>query len=172
MATIKVRGVDRLMTRIRFAKAQMWPTTMAIIEKYVDMMIAEARENAPVDLGVARDSLGKEVRDRSVVYFLASAHGAIQEFGYGGRMADIPTEMEEEARKFKGYKSGDFKEFVAELKEWCVRKGIDPEAAYPIAASILDKGLQPRPFYYPAYQKYKPDMLKEIEENLKNLFNF
>lgn len=179
MATIKVKGVDRLLDKFRNARQQTWPTIMRVINKYVDLMIADAQANAPVDLGVARDSIKKEEKEFSVIYILDSAHGAIQEFGYGGRM-DVPPELEEEAKKFKGYKSGSFKEFVEELKEWCLRKGIDPEAAYPIAANLMRNGMHPGgnssdskgAFYYPAYQKYKEPMLKEIKKELDKLYDF
>lgn len=171
MPKISIKGADALARKLEAARTQLWPTVMRVIEKYVDLMVEDAKQNAPVDRGVARDSIGKEVRDRSVIYFVASAHGAIQEFGFGAKMGDIPAELEQEALKFKGYKNGDFKQFVEELKEWCVRKGIDPQAAYPIAASIMDNGLPARPFFYPAYLKYREPMIKEIEKELQKLFN-
>lgn len=171
MPKVTIGGLEKLLNNLRKAEQQLWPTVMRVIDKYVDLMVADARQNAPVDLGVARDSIGKEVKDRAVVFHVASAHGAIQEFGFGAKMGDIPPELESEALKFKGYKSGDFKEFVKELEEWCARKGIDTEAAYPIAVSILNNGLAPQPFFYPAYQKYKPMMLKEIDTEVQKLLN-
>lgn len=37
------------------------------------------------------------------------------------------------------------------IRAWCIRKGIDPGAAYPIAKKIAKYGTPPRPWLYPAY---------------------
>ena len=171
MPIIRIKGLDSLQNKLKQAHAKIWPTVMRVVEKYVDLMIQDAKQNAPEDLGETKNSIGKEVGQQSITLFVGAAHGAIQEFGVGARMS-VPEELEEEARKFKGYKGGNFKEFVEEIRGWCVRKGIDPDAAYPIAASILERGLKPQPFFYPAYRKYKEPMLKEIEEELQKLFDF
>lgn len=169
MPKVTIKGLPELTRKLKKIELEKWKVVMRVVNKYVDLMVAEARANAPVDRGVTRDSIQKEVKsDFSISFFVGTAYGAIQEFGTGLLM-EIPPELEQDALQFKGYKSGDFKSFVKEIEEWCVRKGIDPEAAYPIAASILNEGLKPQPFFYPAFKKYKDAMILEAQAELDKL---
>lgn len=171
MPTINLKGVEKLLKEVRRREALIWPTVMEVVNEYVDRMIADAKANAPEDLGDTKGSIGKENDgNMKVIFFVGSAHGAIQEFGTLGYM-DVPPELEEEAQKFKGYKGGDFEEFLDAIKAWCQRKGIDENAAYPIAVNILRNGLKPQPFFYPAYRKYKESMLEEIDKRLQKLMD-
>lgn len=171
MPTISIKGVEKLLNQIKKREALIWPTVIQVVNEYVDLMIADAKANAPEDLGDVKSSIGKEANgELRVVFFVGSAHGAIQEFGTLGYV-DVPPELEEEAQKFKGYKGGDFEEFLEAIRAWCQRKGIDEKAAYPIAVNILRKGLKPQPFFYPAYLKYKDKMLQEIDTRLQKLLN-
>jgi len=136
----------------------------------VDKMIADAKANAPRDLFNLVNSIDKENRDNgwTVVFFVGEEHGAFQEFGTGSK-AVVPPELETEASKFKGYKDGNFEEFVANIREWCSRNGIDPAAAWPIAVSILNRGLRPQPYFYPAYLKYRDTIIPDVRERLQRL---
>lgn len=169
---IKIKGLPKLVKELTQREKRIWKVTMAVVDKYVTLMVADARQNAPEDMGILKNSIRKEKKDEFHISFTVGAvYAAMQEFGTGVYM-DIPKELEQEALVWKGYKSGNFDEFVAELKEWCERKGIDPEAAYPIARKILRYGSEPHPFFYPAYLKYKDQMLAEINRELQELFYF
>lgn len=169
MPTIKIKGLAKLTKHLRKVELEQWKVAMRVIDKYVTLMVAEARRLAPVDTGFTADSIDKEKTGQfSITFVVKSAYAAMQEFGLGVYM-DIPEELEREAIKFKGYKHGSFEEFVQELEEWCARKGIDTNAAYPIAIKILNVGMQPQPFFYPAYRKYKDEMVKAIDEALQKL---
>lgn len=177
MVRISIKGLEKAIRDIKDAQKKIHSTTMDAIAEVVDKMIEEARKNAPEDLRNLIDSIGKEYKDGwTIVFFVGEEYGAFMEFGLAGLRnissnLDIPEEMEAEARKFKGYKGGDFKQFVKDIEAWCGRKGIDPEAAYPIAVSILNNGLQARPYFYPAYLKYKDEIIKLVEKRLQELFN-
>lgn len=173
MVHINLKGVERLLAKTRAAEKALWPTVMGVIHTYVDKMVQDAKANAPYDMGEVQSSIGKEQKDEhTVVFYMASAHGVMQELGTGTRMLDIPDMLEEEARKFKGYKGGNMAEFVAELREWCVRKGIDPDAAYIIAVTLLEEGTRPQPFFYPAFQRWEGPMVEEIKQKVAKLFDF
>lgn len=175
--TIKISGLEKLYDKMRKAEAEMWPTIMSVIEKYVKLMVEEAKKNVPEDTGAAKESIGYEIDNekKEAIFYVSSAHAAIQEFGFNGAAGnrmDIPPELEDEAKKFKGYKEGNFEDFLEALKGWVVRKGLPEESAFPIAKSILHYGLAPQPFFHPAYIKYKDKMIKEIDKKLKKLFDF
>ena len=166
---IKLKGVEQVYNQLKRAEEQRWPTIIRVIEKYVDLMVAEAKKNAPVDIGTTKASIGKQMLTHSVIFYLDSDHGAVQEFGTGARM-DIPVELESEAIKFKGMKGGDINEFAKELEAWGSRKGIVVKDPYLMALAILRNGLRPQPFMYPAYLKYKDKIVPEIDKALTNLY--
>lgn len=138
------------------------------INDVVDMMIRDAREKAPRDMGRLIDSIDKENRDTgwTVIFFAGVDYAAFQEFGTGSRV-NVPAELADVAQQFRGFKSGNFEEFLENIKGWCSRKGIPESAAYPIAVSILQRGLNPQPFFYPAYRENKD----KIESLIRQKFD-
>lgn len=51
---------------------------------------------------------------------------------------------------------------VDAIRAWCVRKGIDPGAAYPIARAIAERGTPERPFMRPAYESQKRPHIERV----------
>lgn len=90
------------------------------------------------------------------------------EFGTGVK-TEIPQEMREVAARFKGKGGGSFKEGLQMIKEWCKRKGIDENAAYPIFINLLTNGQTAKPFLYPAYKKQIPIYIKDLKADLERL---
>ena len=90
------------------------------------------------------------------------------EFGTGVKV-EIPAEMREVAASIRGKGGGSFKEGLKAIKEWCKRKGIDEDAAYPIFVSILNNGQTAKPFLYPAFVKGRKQYIKDLEIELKRL---
>lgn len=142
--------------------------TKRTIEDVVNMMITEAKARAPRDLGRLIDSIDKENKDNgwTFVFFVGEVYGAFQEFGTGARV-QVPTELQDVASSLKGYSSGNFSDFLKSIEEWCQRKGIDKKAAWVIAVSILKRGLDPQPFFYPAYVNNKDKILPLLEQKFK-----
>lgn len=105
------------------------------------------------------------VEDRSAHEYLVvntAFHAPFQEFGTGARF-DAEPEFRAIAAQFKGIKNGNFSDFLAKIREWCVRKQIDPDNAWIICVSILRNGLRPRPFLQPAYYKVQPVLIKRLK---------
>lgn len=177
MAHISIKGLEAAIREVKRAEKKLQDTVKDAISEVIDLMIEEAKRNAPKDIGDLINSIDKESKDAwTMVFFVGEVHGAFQEFGLAGLRnvqsnLIIPEEMEEVAREFKSYKGGNFKDFVKEIEEWCGRKGIDEGAAYAIAVKILNYGLEARPYFYPAYEKYKPEVLKRVKERVQELFN-
>lgn len=161
---MRIKGLDKLFRDIDRFERDAELITKRTIEEIVDMMITDAKAKAPRDLGRLIDSIDRENKDNgwTIVFFVGEVYGAFQEFGTLGRV-NVPTELASVASEFKGYKSGDFSEFLKSIEEWCGRKGIDSSAAYPIAVSILRKGLDPQPYFYPAYVANKDKIIPLLE---------
>lgn len=59
------------------------------------------------------------------------------------------------------------KEFVQAIEEWCRAKGIELEAAYPIARMLSKQGTRPQPFVRPLFNN---KLEKIIQKNLITAF--
>lgn len=166
----RIKGLDALRKTLSNFRQNAEKEAKTAMQEAVSKMITDAKSYAPRDLFNLVNSIDKEDRDNgwTVVFFVGEAHGAFMEFGTGPRV-DVPPELSAVAADFKGYKSGSFDEFVGNIREWCARKGIDTDAAYVIALSILNKGLAPRPYFYPAYLKYRGTILPDIEDRMQKL---
>lgn len=185
-----VLGIPELIARLNRISDEGKRQTVAIISSVADLIVADAKANAPADLGTIRQNIGKDVKtdgDKTyAVVFSAAPESPFMEFGTGGKVI-IPTEMADLAATFKGKKGGDFKAFVLALVGWIKRKGLTntysvktrrvskkgtPEQnerlAYIIATKILRFGLKPRPFLYPAYVKNKVKLRPMLETALAN----
>lgn len=164
---MKINGLDKLLRDIDRLENKAEDDAMIVINENVDKMIIDARSNAPKDLGRLIDSIDKEKNGDSAVYFyVGEDYGAFQEFGTG-TYVKVPNELADVAQDFKGYKSGNWSEFYEAIKDWCLRQGIPENAAYPIAMSILRKGLKPQPYFYPAFLKNKDNILTDLEKRLE-----
>ncbi len=131
---------------------------------------------APVDLGQLRSSIGYDkptVKVNTAFIFSNAPYSAFVEFGTGARVK-VPAGFETIAAEFKGKKGGNFSSFLEQIRQWCKSHGIDEKAAYPIAVSILRKGLQPRPFLIPSYitgANAYPKRLTSAIEKLTKQYN-
>lgn len=90
------------------------------------------------------------------------------EFGTGVKVR-IPNELASVANSFKKKGGGNFKEGLEAIKGWCKRKGIPVEAAYPIFVSLLNNGMTPKPFLYPAYVDGRDNYLNDLKDALEQL---
>ena len=90
------------------------------------------------------------------------------EFGTGTKV-QVPAEFSDMAKSFQSGSKGNFKQALENIKLWCKKKGIDEKAAYPILLSILRVGVNPQPFFYPAWIATKKRYVKDLENLLKTL---
>jgi hypothetical protein len=125
-------------------------------------------------------------------------YAAYVEFGTGKYAAEyvpsLPTTWQDFAAKYKGQSGGgDFFSFVMAILDWIEKKGIKPttatysiksrrrtgntaqkkeqdyQMAAAIAYNILHNGIHPHPFLYPAYEKQRPLIIKDVENALNAL---
>lgn len=130
--------------------------------------VTSAKQLAPVDEGFLRNSISFVKTDLEVEMIVAANYAAYLEFGTrsfaAAYVSTLPATWQEYAASFKG-NGGGFEDYFRNIMEWVKRKGIDPKAAYPIAISILRKGIRPHPFLYPAVE----ENLIKLKQNLSTI---
>jgi HK97 gp10 family phage protein len=167
---IGITGLKETIDKLRAFGPEAKVLVKAIAQSTADLIVLEAKKNAPKDTGKLAQSIGKESKNggATVVVFVGMTHGVFVEFGTGTYVS-VPAELKDEALQFKGFKNGNFDEFLLNITEWCKRKGIEETAAYPIAMSILKKGIKPQPYFYPAYLKGKASIQPKLEAAVRRL---
>lgn len=150
----RVNGLNKLLKQIDELGAEANKMAVAVVQSTADGVVTQAKRNAPANLGKLRQSIGKteEKGGFQAKIFAGEKYAPYIEFGTGTYVS-VPPELQSLALQFKGKGSGSFEAFLQAIKDWVRQKGIgDPEKiAYPIAMSILRKGIRPQPFIYPAF---------------------
>lgn len=155
------------------------------IQRDVDNVLAEgandvvnlSRQLTPVDEGRLRNGttaakLGEAAYEISNNVFYAP----YIEFGTGKKV-QVPPGYESIAAEAKNLpKRGNFKDFVRNIYAWMLRKGIlnktqsagkrvdNMSAAYYLARRILANGIKPQPFFFKAWEAYKPKILADVQK--------
>jgi HK97 gp10 family phage protein len=174
MAT--VQGLPELIAKLNDLGVQGQRIASASVNAVGDMIVANAKQNAPADLGKIRQGITKEQVSQFQVMIAATApESAFQEFGTGGRV-EVPEEMSDVASEFQGQSGGGMADFILALVGWISRHGISgtknetPEQiAWAMAKAILRDGLRPQPFLYPAFVAQSQKLIPMLENALKDL---
>lgn len=161
MITGEVKGIKSVIKDLeRFGKVGSKEVS-GITKLTAQEMAANAKAAAPSNFGKLKQSITEVPIDplnyKVVVY---ADYGAYVEFGTGVQV-EVPAEMKDVAAQFRGGRGGSFEEGLQSIKDWCRSKGIPEEAAYPIFMSILNKGIRPQPYLYPAFVKGRTQYLKD-----------
>lgn len=164
-----VKGLKKVLSNLKKFGAEA-AVEIDIITKATALDIAkDAKTLAPKNMGKLAQSIYEvELGEADYKVVVGASYGAYVEFGTGIKV-QVPTEMQEIASQFKNKKSGSFETGLRSIKDWCKNKGIDESAAYPIFISILNKGIQPQPYLYPAFVKGRKEYKKDLKKLLKIL---
>jgi HK97 gp10 family phage protein len=166
MFSAKLDGLDGLTNRFAKLEKVLQDDISDEMSASVLTMQREAKRMAPKNLGKLAQSIQTDISAKFSKNMTANvSYAPYIEFGTGGQVS-IPPGWESEAAAARG-KGGTFKDMLLAIKDWCIRKGIDSKAAYPIALSILRKGIRPQPFFVPAYEAERPKLLQRIKNLLK-----
>ena len=169
MVSITVKNIDKI--KQAFAKyGEEAVKDFGSITKIKALQIVdEAQILVPRNNSTLADSI-KQTEISPLHYNVGTnePYAPYMEFGTGARV-DVPAEFQQLANDAKGKGKGSFKDGLEEIKEWCRKKGISADAAYPIFVSILNNGLKARPFMYPAFVNARKTYAKDIEHALKKL---
>ena len=132
-----------------------------------------AKQAAPVDMGRLRADIQREVTvsdegavvDARIVNSVQYA--PFVEFGTLSNV-ELPPDLADVAIQFDRSKFGSFGELLENIQGWAARKGLPPESAYPIARKIARQGVSAQPYLYPAWQRERPKLVRELTEALRS----
>lgn len=168
----KITGLDKLIRQLEQLGVEGTQMAKAVVQSTADSVVEQAKRNAPANLGKLRQSIGKAEEAQGFVarVFVAEKYAIYVEVGTGTHV-QVPAELQSIAIQYKGKGGGSFEEFLQAIKDWVKQKGIgDPEKiAYPIAMSILRKGIRPQPFLYPAYVEGRKKLVVTMKKALSVL---
>jgi HK97 gp10 family phage protein len=167
--TAKIKGIDKVLKNFKQFGEEGLKEFGDITNINAKGIAAMAKTNAPKNLGKLAQSIHEEkITNLNYRIKVGSDYGVYLEFGTG-RKVSVPPELQKEAARFKGRGMGSFEEGLKSIKDWCRSKGIDVKAAYPIFISILEKGIEPQPYLYPAFVKGRIRYIKDLKGSLKHL---
>jgi hypothetical protein len=156
-----------------------------------DVIVRNARRKAPKDEGQLTRGISRvDIGPLDYEAVSAAAYSAYMEFGTKSKFS-APAELAQFASQFKsrGPKIG-FQAFFVIIKDWVRRKGIagrfsaktrkrvggksqqdaeDTAVAYAIAIHILRYGVNPHPFFFPAFFDHRGKIVKNVETVIKDI---
>ena len=163
-SVIRIEGLEKTLARFDVKKFE--PQIQTAFDKFGIRVELEAKQLAPVDEGHLKGSIFQQPGRLSSTVGASVNYASFMEFGTrkfaAAYISTLPADWQTFARQYKGGGNGTFQEFVMSLVGWCKRHGISEKAAYPIALKILRNGLKPHPFLYPAFNKNKDLLIKDL----------
>jgi hypothetical protein len=122
-ASVKITGLKELQVLLDRTAKDLTKNADAIISSNVDIMVRNAKSDAPVDMGVLKGGITKK-KNSNADYTMASnaSYSPYIEFGTKGRYQPIPG-IDASEFKGKGGKKGG-KGFYDTILDWVKRKKI------------------------------------------------
>ena len=118
-----------------------------------ELIAGAARENAPVDTGDLRSRI----------------EAVVENVGKAIMQIRVGTNRDGAAAQEFGTDPGYFPP-PSELRDWARRTLGDPDAAYPVARSIAETGLEAQPYLRPAFEENLERALDMIADGVDAAF--
>ena len=190
--TLDIKGMDKVLAEIKAYPQDVEKIINNEFKAFGFETWNEAKRLSPVDEGHLRAHLSTEATNLKVNISANVDYAAYLEFGtksFAAKyVATLPTDWQAFAAQFKGNGggSGSFMSFFYTIFEWVQRKGFaatysikthkrsnskatikrEREAAYLIALKIVKKGIRPHPYLFPAFEKNKLELIKNLKAQL------
>jgi hypothetical protein len=172
-----VIGLDKIISKLNDLPKDIQRDVDAVLAEGANDVVNLSRQLTPVDEGRLRNGttaarLGPAAYEISNNVFYAP----YIEFGTGPKYKPQPGYEAQAAEAKNLPKRGNFKDFVRNIYAWMLRKGLlnktqsagkrvnNIAAAYDLARRILAKGIEPRQFFFKAWEAYKPKILADVEK--------
>ena len=173
MVNVKIDGFDKLMAKLDKMPKEAQQDVQNALNDWADRTSLDAKQlvsRQSSDEGFLLNSIHPIYGKMSAGVVASADYAAYIEFGTrkfaAAYVGSLPSDWAQYAATFKGKGKGSFKDLLTAIMGWVKRKGIEPKAAYPIAKSIMIKGIKARPFLYPSVQKNLP----LLKQDLKDIF--
>ena len=164
-SVIKIEGLEKTLARFDVKKYE--PQIQQSFDKFGLRVELAAKQAVPVDEGRLKGSIFQQPGRLSSTFGASADYASFQEFGTrkfaAAYIATLPKDWQSFALQYKGGGGGTFADFVSSLVGWCKRHGLSEKLAYPIALKILRNGMKPQPFLYPAFNKAKDQLIKDLQ---------
>jgi hypothetical protein len=185
--TLDIKGLDKLQKKVASLPAKLQKEVGGEIEAATREINARQLRLVPVDEGGLKQQTGyKKVNLLEWELFSGKHYAPYIEFGTKSKV-QVPAELRDFAIQFKGkgQGGGSFDEFFLIILDWVKRKGIagrfsvktkrrvgskfqqldeDFAAAYPIALSIIRKGIKAQPFFFPPFFLVRKDLIDKVRK--------
>lgn len=170
---LQVKGIDALIRKMDKLADAAKTEVQAELNDWADTTAANAKmlvSSNSSDEGLLLRSINPNYGQGTASVTASAKYAAYIEFGTrkyaAAYVTSLPADWQTYAATFKGSAGGTFREFLLSIMGWVGRKGIDKNAAYPIARKIMIDGIRARPFMYPSVQKTLP----VLKQNLRAIF--
>lgn len=165
---INISGLKELEAKLAKAETNIRDRVDVALLEGATGIATDAKLNAPGDQGILHGEIGWARRgELKFEVFSHAIYSAYVEFGTRTKVS-IPPGLEEFAQQFKNLPGGSLGVKEA-IFAWCKRKGIDPKAWYSIFISIMVKGTEPHPFFFPAVAKWRPIIIENVTKELNKV---
>lgn len=192
MATFKVtvKGLNGLQANLAATTTDIRQIIAQEVERGAQNWRELAVKDAPVNEGTLKGAISYRMESEYVAEIVCQVfYAPFMEFGTKGKYRPIPG-TEQIAQQFKGFKGGDFQTFLRNIVKWVRRKGLagrfsvktrrrlgnrgvqqieDLSVAWPIAISILRRGVTPHPFFFKQQEVVWPKMLRNMERRIRQV---
>jgi hypothetical protein len=184
--TFKFTGLQDTLKKLGDARKTLKEDVTQILNESAKNIETLAKQNAPKNMGTLAQSVnsGVEENEGNIIMYVGTPfyYGAFIEFGTGGKVST--RGYEDYASTFQGVQGGSMAEFIKALVMWVQKKGLagtysvktrkrtggkskqqdeNLKVAWAIAISILNRGLNPHPWLFPAFESEIPNLTKNIK---------
>lgn len=159
----KIEGLTQLQNKLKNLPKKLEDEIDEELHASALTIEAQAKSAAPKDVGFLVNGISS-LKTGKLEYEIVSAatYSAWVEFGTRSKVR-IPPGLEDFSAQYMGRPNSSALGAKEAIYEWCRRKGIEPKMWYPIFISIMVKGIEPHPFFFPAYLAEKPKLIARIK---------
>ena len=165
---ITITGLDKILNSLKDAEQDIIQEVDFELRESVIEMDQIAKNLAPVNNGDLRKMISFVAKGKLDYEFVSMAYySAYVEFGTKTYIK-VPSGLESYAAQFRGKGKGTLSLFEA-IKKWLRKKEgltgkeLDRQARW-VAYIIAKNGIKPQPFFFPAYFRVRPQLLKRLKQ--------
>lgn len=142
----RVKGLASLRRKLGILTEEEHRAAAIEVKRSLVTIESGAKQRVKVDQGELRNSITHQTSSRGLSGRAGTnkVHGPPTEFGR--RPGVMPP--------------------VEPIRRWAKRKGIDEDAAFPIALKIAREGTPPAPFLFPAFEEERPRFIRRLQRAL------
>jgi len=188
--TLTIGNLDKVLAELKAAPKDIDRIINNEFKAFGQDMENKAKLNAPVNEGKLRQSISHATTNLAVKVAVNVDYAAFVEFGTkkfaAEWVATLPPDWQAFAATFKGKGGGNFTQLFYRILQWVTIKGVaathsvktkkrinskanqqtEREVAYAITLSILKNGIHAQPYFYPAFNETKIDLIKNLKKQL------